>query len=144
MAANLLSRLLSATVAIGLCTGAAIADTPDASPQDVAWFAGKWAVGPADVPGFETIAGGGDCSRVAEIKTTGPLTLQRIVTHRNGERHIAEFTVKSFRGNYPWWPKNGDDGLIARKIAADTFILASTQIGIADWDSALKHTRCPN
>lgn len=144
MAVNILSRLLSATVVIGVCVSAAIADTPDASPQDAAWFAGKWAVGHADVPGFETIVGGGDCSRTVDIKTTGPATLQRIVTRRNGQRHTVEFTVKKFRGNYPWWPKNGKDALVAKKIKNDTFVLASTRIGKADWDRALKHTRCPN
>jgi hypothetical protein len=142
--ANLHSCLLPAVVTISLCTGTAVADTPDATPQEAAWFSGKWAVGPADVPGFETIAGGGDCSRAIEIKTTGPVTLQRIVTRRNGERHTAEFTVKSFRGNYPWWPRQGGDAVIAKRIAADTFVLASTRTGRADWDSALQHTRCPN
>lgn len=137
-----LSGLLAMAVVAGLSAGTTRADTPDAAPQDAAWFAGKWAVGPADKPGFETIAGGGDCSRAVEIKMTGPVTLQRIVT-RGGNRHVADFTVKSFRGNYPWWPRLGGDAAVAKRIAGDTFVLASTRIGKADWDNALKHTRCP-
>jgi len=142
MTEHSLSRPLALAVVAILCAAVARADTPDAAPQDAAWFAGKWAVGPADRPGFETIVGGGDCARAVEIRMTGPVALQRIVT-RSGKRYVADFTVKSFGGNYPWWPSQDGDAVIAKKVADDTFVLASTRIGKADWDNALKHTRCP-
>jgi hypothetical protein len=127
----------------GLLTVSALAQTRDASEQEARWFTGKWAVGPADVAGFETIAGGGDCAAAVDIAATGPATIRRSVRLRNGEISASEFTVKSFNGNFPWWSKDGTAGPVAKRTGADSFVLATTRNGRADWVNALKHTRCP-
>lgn len=127
----------------GLFVLPAIADVPNASAQESRWFAGKWATGPADVPGFETIAEPADCKTAVDITTTGPATIRRTVRLRNGELRSNEFTVKSFNGNFPWWSKDGIGGPVAKRMGADSFILATTRNGKADWPNALKHTRCP-
>jgi hypothetical protein len=122
----------------------ALADTPGASPEQVRWFAGDWRVGPADVEGLETISGGGTCSDAAEIRITGQGKLQRTVRRKNGAKTTVEFEVKYFGGNFPWWPVDGHSAVVARKIDANSFVLASTNpVGRADWNNGLKHTRCP-
>lgn len=121
----------------------ALAEAPNAGEHEVRWFAGKWAVGPADVPGFETIAGAADCASAIDIAVTGPATIKRTAMLRNGTLRSHEFTVKSFNGNFPWWNKDGMGGPVAKRTGADSFMLATTRNGKADWPNALKHTRCP-
>jgi len=118
------------------------AQAPDASPADISFFAGRWATGPADVEGFETIyPKGPDCSKAVEIVKEGGAKIRRIVILRNGVRHEASFTVKRFGVNFPWWTDAGA-APVARRIDANTFILAATRVGKADWARAIKHTRC--
>jgi hypothetical protein len=118
------------------------AEVPDASAADVSFFAGRWATGPADREGFETIyPKGPDCSKTVEIVKEGGAKIRRIVILRNGVRHEATFTVKRFGVNFPWWTDAGP-APVARRIDANTFILAATRVGKADWAGAIKHTRC--
>lgn len=138
-----IARLVVMSCICSLSTLSAIADVPNATEQDIRWFAGKWATGPADVPGFETIAEAPDCKAAVEIAATGPATIRRTVRLRNGELRSNEFTVKSFNGNFPWWSKDGIGGPVAKRTATDSFVLATTRTGKADWPNALKHTRCP-
>lgn len=127
----------------GILTLPAKAELPNAAEREVRWFAGKWAVGPADIPGFETIAGTTDCKTAVDISTTGPATIRRAVRLRNGELRSNEFTVKSFNGNFPWWSKDGIGGPVAKRTGANSFVLAATRNSKADWPNALQHTRCP-
>jgi hypothetical protein len=132
-----------ALAALALSSGAHAAVT-DAADADVAFFAGRWAVGPADAPGFDTIHGGPDCARASVvIERTGGSSLRRISTLRNGARHEVEFDVKSFGGNFPFWMKGGAGGPVARRLDANSFLLATLRDGRADWGGALKHIRCP-
>jgi hypothetical protein len=118
------------------------AEVPDASAADVSFFAGRWATGPADVEGFETIhPKGPDCSKAVEIVKEDGAKIRRIVILRDGVRHEATFTVKRFGANFPWWTDVGP-APVARRIDANTFILAATRVGKADWAGAIKHTRC--
>ncbi len=143
MLARAIVRLIVLSGIAGLFTWSANAEVPNAAEQEVRWFVGKWVVGPADVPGFETIAGAADCNAAVVIAATGPATIQRTVRLRNGELRSNEFTVKSFNGNFPWWSKDGIGGPVAKRTGADSFVLATTRNGKADWPNALKHTRCP-
>ncbi len=140
---NAFIRLIALSGIVGLSALSANAEVPNAAEQDVRWFVGKWAVGPADAPGFETIAGGADCKAAIDIAATGPATIRRTVRMRNGALRSSEFTVKSFSGNFPWWSRDGLGGPVAKRTGADSFVLASTRNGKADWPNALKHTRCP-
>ncbi len=136
-------RWIALSGIVSLSALSAIAEIPNATEQEVRWFVGKWAVGAADVPGFETIAGAGDCKAAVDIAVMGPATIRRVVRLRNGELRFNEFTVKSFSGNFPWWSKDGIGGPVAKRTGADSFVLAATRSGKADWRNALKHTRCP-
>ena len=136
-------RFIVLSAIAGLFASPALAQAPNATEQEVRWFAGKWAVGPADAPGFETIAGAADCASAVTIAVTGSATIKRTVRLRNGELHASKFTVKSFNGNFPWWNKDGMGGPVAKRTGADSFVLATTRNGKADWPNALKHTRCP-
>ena len=138
-----LAHLIALSGVIGLALSPAIAEVPDATEQEVRWFVGKWATGPADVPGFETIAGGADCKAAIDISARGAATIQRTVRLRDGALRTNEFRVKSFKGNFPWWSKDGIGGPVAKRTGEDSFILATTRNGKADWSGALKHTRCP-
>lgn len=121
----------------------AFAEATNASPEEIDWFVGKWTVGPADVPGFETIAGDtGSCEDAVEIIKSSDTTIRRRSKTRSGEAVEFEFEVKKFGENYPWWPSDGP-GPVARITGDDVFILASTTKGMADWDRGLQHTRCP-
>ncbi len=132
---------LSGIAGLGILS--ANAQVPNATEPEVRWFVGKWAVGAADVPEFGMIAGGGDCKAAVDIAATGPLTIRRTVRLRNGTLRSSEFTVKSFAGNFPWWSKDGIGGPVAKRIDAESFVLATTRNGKADWTNGLKHTRCP-
>jgi hypothetical protein len=143
MLTKALARLIALSSMIGFALSPAIAEAPDAAAQEVRWFVGKWATGPADVPGFETIAGNPDCKTAVDISATGPATIQRTARLRDGTSHTSEFRVKSFNGNFPWWSKDGIGGPVAKRTGADSFVLATTRNGKADWAGARKHTRCP-
>lgn len=136
-------RLIAASWITGFLAVPAFAQARDATEQEVHSFAGRWAVSPADASGFETIAGGADCAAAVTIATTGPATIRRTVRLRSGDLRANEFTVKSFAGNFPWWSKDGAGGPVAKLTGADSFVLAPTRNGKADWANALKHSRCP-
>ncbi len=125
----------------GLSPSPAIANIPNATEQDARWFAGKWATGPADAPEFVVEAA--DCKAAVEIVPTGPATIRRTVRLRNAQSRSSEFTVKTFNGNFPWWSKDGIGGPVAKRTGTDSFVLAATRNGKADWSNALKHIRCP-
>ena len=119
------------------------ADVRDANEAEVAFFIGRWAVGPADAPGFETITGAPDCARASvDIEHVGASGVRRVSTLRDGRRQAVEFEIKSFGGNFPFWVKGGAGGPVARRLDADAFLLASVRDGRADWAGALKHVRC--
>jgi hypothetical protein len=118
------------------------ADVVDASPKDVEWFVGKWAVGAADMPGYTTAFGAPDCTKaVVEIVRVGKSTIRRIRVV-NGQPSQADFDVKYFNGNFPWWVSGDIGGPIARRTGEDVFLLATSRNGRADWDNALQHSRC--
>lgn len=145
MTKHFICLLLAGSMASGISASVSITqakEASNASEADVRWFAGRWAVGPADVAGYETITGSADCLKAAEIAVIAPGQIRRTVKLRNGEIHAAEFTVKRFGGNFPWWPDGGAAAPVARKSGDDTFLLARTLNGRADWQNALKHTRC--
>lgn len=130
-------------LAAALLSGAlAMAAIADADTQEVAFFIGRWATAPSDQPGFETLAPPPDCGRAVEIVTDGGSLITRTATLRSGERRSTRFTVKALGGTFPWWPESGAPALVARRLDADSFILARTFSGKADWDQAIKHTRC--
>lgn len=125
--------------------GTAKANVQDASPEDTAWFAGQWATGPADIPGYETMAAAPDCSRAVTIHVIRDNVIARETRLRNGSLHRAEFSVKRFGQNFPWWPTDSTASApVARRTGNDVFLLARTgDMGRADWERALQHTRCP-
>ncbi|MFN3892864.1 MAG: hypothetical protein ACK4MV_20900 [Beijerinckiaceae bacterium] len=126
-----------------LLVAGARADVRDANEAEVDFFIGRWAVGPADAPGFETITGAPDCARASVvIERAGASGVRRVSTLRDGGRQAVEFDVKSFGGNFPFWVKGGAGGPVARRLDADAFLLASVRDGRADWTGALKHVRC--
>jgi hypothetical protein len=136
-------RLIAASGIAGIVSVSAFAQVRDATEQEVRWFTGRWAIGPADAPGFETIAKGADCTVAVAIAAVGPTTIRRTVRLRSGELHATEFTVKSFNGNFPWWSKDAAGGPVAKLTDTDSFVLATTRNGKADWVNAQKHRRCP-
>ncbi len=121
------------------------ANVEAASAEDTAWFAGQWATGPADIPGYETMAAAPDCSRPVTIHVIRDNVIARETRLRNGSLHRAEFSVKRFGQNFPWWPADSTASApVARRTGNDVFLLARTgDMGRADWDRALQHTRCP-
>lgn len=143
MCTRLIAGLIALSGIAGFPAGVARAEVPDAMLQDVRWFVGKWAVGAADMAGFETIAGAPDCKAAIDIVEIGPASIRRIVRLKSGEVRSNDFTVKSFGGNFPWWSKDGTGGPVAKRIDADSFVLATTRSGKADWANGLKHKRCP-
>lgn len=136
-------RTYVAIAMLGVATMQSLAaEARDATAAEAAFFVGRWATGPADVEGFETIyPKGPDCSKSVEIVAEGGAVIRRIVILRNGARHEATFTVRSFGGNYPWWTDAGPSP-VARRIDDKTFVLAPTRVGKADWRNAIKHTKC--
>lgn len=122
----------------------AFADVVNAPIRELQWFAGRWATGPADVPGYKTITPGTpDCSKAVSIRIGADGILHRTVTLRNGSVIDAGFNVKKFGGNYPWWPTGDGPGAVAKRIDENTFVLAATgMMGKADWKNAIKHMRC--
>ncbi len=143
MKASAALRIAAMLIVSVASASSARAEVKDANESEVAFFAGKWAVGAADAPGFETIVGGPDCARASVvIERVGASGVRRISTLRNGSKHSVEFDVKSFGGNFPFWVKGGAGGPVARRVDANTFLLASLRNGRADWQGALKHIRC--
>lgn len=141
-----MSSWKSATaLTLALLAPLATADVPAASAAELAWFEGRWATGPADVPGHDTIAAEApDCQRAVSIRRSGQDRLERSTTLRDGSTHIAEFEIRKFGGNYPWWPVSGQPGPVAKRTGDNVFVLAPTDMGRAQWDRALQHTRCPD
>lgn len=136
-------KKIAFTLLMASLVSVAQANTPDASASETAWFAGNWATGPADVPGFDTIGPAPDCSRAVTIRVVKGNVIVRETRLRNGSLHSAEFAVKHFGQNFPWWPTDGAPGPVAKRTGDDVFLLARTgNMGKADWDNALQHTRC--
>ncbi|MDP2228749.1 MAG: hypothetical protein Q8J78_14865 [Moraxellaceae bacterium] len=135
----------AASLMLCLASPLAQADIAPASAADMKWFEGRWATVPADVPGMETLAPAtADCTHAVTLRQTGASTLMRVSTLRNGEAHTAEFEIKTFAGNYPWWPLDDGPAPVAKRIGDNAFVLARTQMGRADWANALQHIRCPD
>lgn len=110
----------------------------DASPEEAAWFAGQWEVGPAPVEGFETIAGGEP--NVSVIRYLEGSRIEREITLR-GKLYVMRFDVKSFGGNFPWWGENGGN-YVSKKVDEDSFILAPVgPMGKAEWDRGWLYKR---
>lgn len=138
-----MKSLLLPCLLLGLAT-TATANVKDASPEDTAWFAGQWATGPADVPGHDTLGPTPDCSRAVTIRVVKGNVIVRETRLKDGSLHSAEFSVKHFGQNFPWWPTDGGfGGPVAKRTGDDVFLLARTgEMGRADWNNALQHTRC--
>lgn len=110
----------------------------------MAFFAGRWATGPAPADRFETLSTRTpDCARAVRIEAGPSNEVVRSVTRGDGTKSTARFRVMQFAGNHPWWPVEGGPGPVARKVDADSFDLAPTQVGRADWARAIRHYRCP-
>ncbi len=131
---------LAAFIVAALLPTTAAADTPAATPEEVAFFLGRWATGPAPVEGFETFAAEApSCERAVEISAAGDGLIAR--TAHGGAS--ATFRVMRIAGRFPWWPVDGGPAPVARRAEGETFDLAPTQMGQADWSRAIRHERCP-
>jgi hypothetical protein len=128
-----------------LGTAASVRAAPvPATAEDLAFFVGQWATGPAPVDGYETIsAQSPDCARAVRIEAGPDDRLVRTVMRRDGQDSSAAFRVMRFAGHYPWWPIDGGPGPVAREVDADSFDLAPIGVGRADWTRAIRHYRCP-
>lgn len=118
-----------------------IAQPRDASSEETAWFAGDWIVTRAPVEGFEDIVS----NPIATVRIEH-LGEARIVRHspprQKNPAVAAEFTVRQFGKNMPWWSATGGANLVARRVDENTFDLAGVgPMGRAEWDRALRHTR---
>ena len=106
-----LSMLLLAAlspVVPALSGGASAADAVPAEAEAVGWFAGRWVVGSAEMPGFETVvADPAECGRAVTIAVAGEAVIRREGVLRDGTPDAAEFEVRAFGGAYPWWPLDG-------------------------------------
>ncbi|HRI83422.1 MAG TPA: hypothetical protein PLF88_13345 [Opitutaceae bacterium] len=133
-------RTLGATALLGLPL-VLRAQPAHASAEDAAWFAGEWGVAPVPVEGFEDIAT--TPPTTVRIEHTGDSRLVRHSPERDGRPAASvAFTVKTFGGNFPWWPETGGSGAVARRVSETSFDLASVgPMGKADWSRALRHTR---
>lgn len=132
---------------VGACgfalAGTAYAQAVPASADDVAFFVGDWATGPAPVDGYETIpAAPPDCTLPVRIEADEDGGIVRTVRRRDGAAHSAAFRVMRFAGNYPWRSDDGGPAPVARKIDEQSFDLAPTMTGRADWSRAIRHQRC--
>ncbi len=136
-------KKIALTLLMASLSTAAYANTQDASASEAAWFAGSWATGPADVEGHETIGPKPDCSRAVSIRVVKDNIIVRETRLKDGSPHSVEFAVKHFGSNFPWWPTDGGPNApVAKRTGDDTFVLARTNMGRADWNNALQHTRC--
>lgn len=127
---------------LGLVTTAHAA-VREATADETAWFAGQWATSPADVPGYETTGSAPDCSRAVTIRAIKDNVIVRETRLKDGSLHSAEFAVKQIGQNFPWWPTDGGSSSVAKRTGDDVFLLARTgEMGRADWNKALQHTRC--
>ncbi len=113
-----------------------------ASTEELAWFAGRWATAPADLEGFTTLTPEPiDCAKAVTI-TIRDGALYRAVTLRDGRQVESGFEVMRFAGNYPWWPLDGGGTAVAKRLDAQSFVLAATSMGKAQWAQGRKHIRC--
>lgn len=132
------------TVCLALAAAPVQAAPAPASPEDIAFFIGRWATGPAPVEGYETLgASAPDCSRAVRIETGPTGGIVRTARLRDGQERAVAFRVMRFANDHPWWPVDGGPGPIARRVGADRFDLAPTAMGRADWARAMRHYRCP-
>lgn len=131
-------------LAICAVTGVARAQPVQAGDAEIAYFVGRWATGPAERAGMETIvARGATCDAPVEVAPSGPGRIVRSVQRRDGGRTSVAFSVKRFGGNFPWWPEQPGPGIVARRLDDGGFLLAGLVAGRADWDNAIRHRRCP-
>ena len=139
---RLLTRILGASCLLGLPL-VALAQPADATGDETAWFVGEWTVTPAPVEGFETIAA--EPPGTVCIEHDGGAKIVRHSPTKDGRPAVrVEFTVKKLGRSFPWWPKAGGPGAVARRVSDDSFDLASIgRVGRADWSRALRHTRKP-
>lgn len=140
-----MKQMIFAACAVWLGTAAPVQVVPvPASEDDLGFFVGQWATGPAPADGYETMsARSPDCARAVRIEAGPDNLLVRTMKLRDGKDSAAAFRVMRFAGNYPWWPADGGPGPVARKVDADTFDLGPTRVGRADWTEAIRHYRCP-
>lgn len=128
---------------LGTAAPAQVSPVP-ASADDLAFFVGQWATGPAPVEGYETMpTQSPNCARAVRIEAGADKLLVRMVKLRDGQTSAAAFRVMRFAGHYPWWPADGGPAPVARKVDADSFDLGPTQVGRVDWSQAIRHYRCP-
>lgn len=117
------------------------AQPAEATSEQTAWFAGEWTVAPVPVEGFKDIVSAPPTT--VRIEHTGDARLVRHSPERDVRPAASvAFNVKTFGGNFPWWPVEGGPSVVARRVSDDSFDLASVgPMGKADWSRALRHTR---